>query len=145
MMRRATRPQGTPDHFAGLVCALASNTPARCRVTRMKVLAHIHTFNDADIIDRTIEALLRQTRPVDGILVVDNASSDATLERPSLKHATVLRHDENLGTSGAVATGLRFALEHDYDWVWLFDADSNPEPDVLEKLLNLYIGWPRAL
>jgi glycosyltransferase involved in cell wall biosynthesis len=47
----------------------------------VRVLAHIHTFNDADIIDRTIEALLRQSRPVDGILVVDNASSDATLDR----------------------------------------------------------------
>jgi rhamnosyltransferase len=111
----------------------------------MKVLAHIHTFNDADIIDRTIDAVLRQTRPVDGILVVDNASSDGTLERLSMKHATVLRHNENLGTSGAVATGFRFALEQGYGWVWLFDADSNPEPDALEKLLTLYTGWPQAL
>jgi len=50
----------------------------------MRVLAHIHTFNDADIIDRTIESVQRQTRPVDGILVVDNASTDGTLDRPSL-------------------------------------------------------------
>jgi len=111
----------------------------------MRVLAHIHTFNDADIIDRTIEAVLRQTRPVDGILVVDNASTDGTLDRPSLKHATVLRHPENRGTSGAVVSGLRFALEHDYDWLWVFDADSIPEPDALEKLLDLYAGWPRSL
>jgi GT2 family glycosyltransferase len=111
----------------------------------LKVLAHIHTFNDADIIDRAIGAILRQTRPVDGIVVVDNASADQTLERPSLKHANVLRHAENLGTSGAVATGLSFGLEHDYDWVWLFDADSNPEPDALEKLLSVYNGWPEAL
>ena len=40
-------------------------------LTTMRVLAHIHTFNDADIIDRTIESVLKQTRPVDGILVVD--------------------------------------------------------------------------
>jgi rhamnosyltransferase len=111
----------------------------------MKVLAHIHTFNDADVIDRTIDAVLRQTRAVDGIVVVDNASSDCTLERPSLRHATVLRHDKNLGTSGTVATGFRFALEQNYDWVWLFDADSNPEPDALEKLLTLYTGWPPAV
>ena len=106
----------------------------------MRVLAHIHTFNDADIIDRTIEAVLRQTRPVDEILVVDNASTDGTLERPSLKNATVLRHPENLGTSGAVHRGIRFALEQDYDWIWVFDADSVPEPDALEKLLDLYAG-----
>jgi GT2 family glycosyltransferase len=110
----------------------------------MRVLAHIHTFNDADIIDGAIEAILRQTRPVDGILVVDNASTDGTLDRPFLEHATILRHHENLGTSGAVHSGFRFALDHDYDWIWLFDADSVPEPDALQKLLELYAGWPQS-
>ena len=111
----------------------------------MRVLAHIHTFNDADIIDRTIEAVLRQTHPVDGILIVDNASTDSTLERPSLRNATVLRHQENLGTSGAVAHGFRFALEQDYDWIWILDADSFAQSDALEKLLELYAGLPRGL
>jgi len=111
----------------------------------MRVLAHIHTFNDADIIDRTIEAVRRQTRPVDGILVVDNASTDATLEQPSVKYASVLRHTANLGTSGAVHSGFRFALEHHYDWIWLFDADSVPEADALQKLLDLYDSWPASL
>jgi GT2 family glycosyltransferase len=111
----------------------------------MKILAHIHTFNDADIIDGSIDALLRQTRPVDGILVVDNGSGDGTLDQPSLQHATVLRHEENLGTSGAVASGFRFALEHEYDWIWILDADSNPEPDALEKLESLYCDWPPTM
>jgi GT2 family glycosyltransferase len=108
----------------------------------MRVLAHIHTFNDVDIIDRTIEAVLRQTHPVDGILVVDNASTDATLERPSLKNVTVLRHQENVGTSGAVVTGFRYALEQDYDWIWILDADSLVLPDALEKLFDLYTRLP---
>lgn len=107
-----------------------------------RVLAHVHTFNDADIIDATISALQRQTRPVDGILVVDNASSDGTLDQPSVKDAAVLRHAENLGTSGAVNSGFRYALEHGYDWIWLFDADSVPEPDALEKLLDCYSSLP---
>ena len=104
----------------------------------MRVLAHIHTFNDADVIDQIIETVMRQTRPVDGILIVDNASSDGTLERPSVKQAAILRHPENRGTSGAVHSGFCFALEHDYDWIWLFDADSAPEPEALEKLLDLH-------
>ena len=111
----------------------------------MRVLVHIHTFNDADVIDDTIQSVLKQTRPVDGIVVVDNASRDATLRQPSLKHATIVRHQENQGTSGAIVTGMRFALEQGYDWIWIFDADSSPEPDALEKLLNLYASWPRGL
>src|SRR5579862_7615359 len=111
----------------------------------MRILAHIHTFNDAGIIDRTIAAVRRQTRPVDGILVVDNASTDGTLDRPSLKHATILRHAQNLGTSGTVITGMRFALEHDYDWIWVFDADSTAEPDALERMLELYASFPAEI
>jgi GT2 family glycosyltransferase len=111
----------------------------------MRVLAHVHTFNDADIIDQAIAALLRQTRPVDGILVVDNASTDGTLDRPMLANAFVVRHEDNSGTSGAIVTGMRFALKHDYDWIWIFDADSIPEPDALEKLLDLYASWPNSL
>jgi len=108
----------------------------------MRILAHIHTFNDADIIDRTIAAILRQTRPVDEILVVDNGSRDDTLDQPSLRHASVLRNRENLGTSGSVGTGFVYALEHGFDWIWIFDADSLPEPDALEQLLDLYASSP---
>jgi GT2 family glycosyltransferase len=53
----------------------------------------------------------------------------------------VLRHAENLGTSGAVHAGFRYALDHEYDWIWVFDADSHPDPDALEKLLQLYGSW----
>jgi rhamnopyranosyl-N-acetylglucosaminyl-diphospho-decaprenol beta-1,3/1,4-galactofuranosyltransferase len=110
----------------------------------MKVLAYIHTFNDADVIEKTIAALLRQTRAVDEILVVDNASTDGTLDQSCLQHATVVRHPQNVGTSGAVGTGMRYALEHGLDWIWIFDPDGLPEPDALEKLLDLLAGWPRA-
>ncbi len=113
--------------------------------SRMHVLAHIHTFNDADIIDAIVAALQKQTRPLDAILVVDNASSDNTLQQPSLKNVTVVRHSENRGTSGAVHTGISYALEHGYDWIWVFDADSLPEPDALEKLLELYAAFPADL
>jgi len=111
----------------------------------MRVLAHIHTLNDADIIDRTIEAMLQQTHPLDGIRIVDNGSTDGTLERPSLSHAMVVRNKENLGASGAIAGSMQFALDHGYDWIWVFDADSEPEPDALEKLLDLYAGFPPSL
>ena len=107
-----------------------------------RILAHIHTFNDADIIDRTIASVRAQSHAVDEILVVDNASKDATLDQPQVTHATVLRQRVNGGTSGAVNAGFRYALEHDYDWLWVFDADSTPEPDALDKLLALYAGLP---
>jgi rhamnopyranosyl-N-acetylglucosaminyl-diphospho-decaprenol beta-1,3/1,4-galactofuranosyltransferase len=108
----------------------------------MRVLVHIHTFNDADIIDRTVDAVLHQTRPPDGILIVDNASTDGTLDRTFPEQVSVIRNAANLGTSGAVRIGFEHALARGFDWMWILDADSVPEPEALATLLELYAGWP---
>jgi len=111
----------------------------------MRILGHIHTLNDEDVIDRSLRALLDQTYPLEEILIVDNGSTDGTLKRSFPQHVTVIRHPENRGTSGAVITGFRYALEKGYDWIWVFDGDSAPRKDALEKLVRLYAGFPPEL
>jgi GT2 family glycosyltransferase len=110
----------------------------------MRVLAHIHTMNDAAVIEQLLEALRRQTRPPDAILIVDNASTDGTLDRAFSEAVAIVRNPKNLGTSGAIRIGLAHALEHGFDWTWIFDADSVPEPDLLEKLLAFFERLPSA-
>ena len=104
----------------------------------MRVLAHVHTLNDEAVIEQVLDGLRRQTRPADAILIVDNASTDRTLDRTFPKNATLFRNLENLGTSGAIRIGFAYALEHEFDWTWVFDADSVPEPDALENLLAFF-------
>lgn len=108
----------------------------------MKVLGHIHTLNDEDVIDRSLQGLLDQTHSLDEILIVDNGSTDSTLKRNFPPQVTVIRHKENLGTNGTLITGLNYALEQDYDWLWVFDADSLPETDALKVLLDFYDTLP---
>ena len=110
----------------------------------MRVLAHIHTLNDEAVIGQILEGLRRQTRPPDAVIIVDNGSTDATLDREFPSSITVVRHGRNLGTSGAIVTGMKHALAHGFDWIWLFDADSVPGPDALEKLLAFYDDLPKA-
>ena len=104
----------------------------------MKILGHIHTFNDEEVIEQSLRAVLRQSHAVDEILIVDNHSVDGTLEREFPEQVTLIRHPENLGTSGAVVTGFQYALDNGYDWIWILDADSAPRPDALKKLVELY-------
>lgn len=106
----------------------------------MKVLAHIHTFNDEGVIELSLEALRQQSRPVDKIIIVDNGSTDGTLDRSFPEAVTIIRHGENLGTNGAIRTGFQYALDHGYDWTWVLDADSAPERPALERLLRFYDG-----
>lgn len=110
----------------------------------MRILGHIHTFNDADVIEQTVAALRRQTLPVDAILIVDNASTDDTLDRIASAPVTIIRNPKNLGTSGAVVVGFEYALANGFDWVWLFDADSVPQPNALENLLKTFNALPPA-
>jgi GT2 family glycosyltransferase len=108
----------------------------------MRVLAYIHTFNDADVIDQALEALPRQTRRPDGVIIVDNASTDGTLDRAFPEGVTVIRNRTNLGTAGAVRAGFTYALEHQFDWVWILDPDSVAEPDALETELAFFERLP---
>jgi GT2 family glycosyltransferase len=100
----------------------------------VRILVHVHTWNDADVIGSVIDAILQQTRAAEEILIVDNGSTDGTAELSYPKIVTMLRHRLNLGTSGAVATGLEYARAHGYDWIWILDADSLPRPDALKLL-----------
>lgn len=99
----------------------------------MRILGHIHTFNDEEVIDGTLAALLEQTYPLEEIILVDNASTDATLKRSFPDKVTIIRHEKNLGTSGTVITGFKYALSKNFDWIWVFDADSVPQKDALEE------------
>jgi len=111
----------------------------------MRVLAHIVTFNAADIIDGTLAAVQHQTRPPDAILIIDNASTDGTLDRTFPENVHVIRNTANLGVSGALEIGFGYALENGFDWMWILDHDSVAGPEALATLLKLYAGWPSSL
>lgn len=86
-----------------------------------------------------LDALLAQSRPLDEIILVNNASTDGTLRLVSQKYpqVTLLNLANNLGVGGGYAAGLEYALKNKhYDWVWLFDQDSIPKLDALERLLQ---------
>jgi rhamnopyranosyl-N-acetylglucosaminyl-diphospho-decaprenol beta-1,3/1,4-galactofuranosyltransferase len=101
------------------------------------------THNRADLLGDLLDCLAAQTRPVDAVFVIDNASSDHTrrllhdelaAQRPSLP-LRVTHNEENLGGAGGFHLGMRLAYEGGYDRIWLLDDDVTPAPDCLETLL----------
>ena len=103
-------------------------------------------YNSVLVLPRQLDALLRQTRPLQEFVVVDNASTDGTAEMLAqhYPHVKVIRLTENVGAAGAWAAGLEYAaLERRHDWVWSFDDDSVPAPDALQALLDGYSALQR--
>ena len=110
----------------------------------MRVLAHIHTLNEAAVIERAVAGLERQTRRPDGLIIVDNGSTDGTLDRAFPEWATIIRNPENVGVSGSIRNGLTYAFEHGFDLIWILDADSVADPEALATLLGEYASWPSS-
>ncbi|MDQ3628405.1 MAG: glycosyltransferase [Actinomycetota bacterium] len=119
----------------------------------LRVIAVVVTWNRRDLLVETLDALAAQTRPVDEVVVVDNASDDGTAELLGQRAAgtglDVVALRRNIGGAGGFAAGLRRALEHhDPDLVWLMDDDTVPLPRALAGLLDTrgrYAGPPPAL
>lgn len=96
-------------------------------------------YNGAHVLPQHIDALLQQRRPLQEIIVVDNASKDQTsaLLATRYPNVTVLRMSENLGAGGALAAGLAYAaIQRRHDWIWTFDQDSVPTHGSLETMLQ---------
>ncbi|HXN21373.1 MAG TPA: glycosyltransferase family 2 protein [Candidatus Dormibacteraeota bacterium] len=97
------------------------------------VSVYIPAYNVAKFLSRTIDGVLAQTYPADEILLIDDGSSDATVDiagrYPSV---TVVRHDSNRGLSAARNTAFRTARN---ELVASLDADCVPTTDWLARLV----------
>lgn len=103
----------------------------------MRVAAVVVTHNRRALLREALEALRAQTRPLDRILVVDNASADGTAEMlaADFGDVEVLRLAENGGGAGGFAAGLERAYAGDEEWLWVMDDDTIPTPTALAELL----------
>lgn len=86
----------------------------------LSVAAVIVTFNSEAVIESCLRALLEKAPQVAAI-VIDNASSDATVERArTLPHVRVIANSQNRGFAGAVNQG---ALSSEADHLLLLNPD----------------------
>lgn len=107
------------------------------------ILVIIVTYNGTQWINRCLDSLRQSSHPV-STFVVDNKSSDETVAIIREQYPEVLIHesDENLGFGGANNMGFRYALEHDFDYVYLLNQDAWVMPDTLQALVGAHQAEP---
>jgi GT2 family glycosyltransferase len=124
------------------------------------------TYNRKNLLLECLEALRKQTRPIQGIYLIDNASTDGTpelllekgyitelppqnIKEPWEKEFIIqnltdrgniklhyVRMHENTGGAGGFYEGVKRGYEKGYDWLWLIDDDTIIESKTLDKLLE---------
>lgn len=101
-----------------------------------KVVAVVVTYNRLALLRECIEALRTQTRRPDAILVVNNGSTDNTLQWLEEQADITTVSQQNIGGAGGFNTAIEKGFRLGYEWIWCMDDDGAPKADALEKLLN---------
>lgn len=102
-------------------------------LSQLKCVVIIPAHNEALDIASVLDELRSISRfPV---VVVDDASTDNTIEKAREAGAIVVPLVIQLGAWGATQAGLRYALKYDYDYAITMDADGQHKAEFLPKLL----------
>ena len=102
------------------------------------VFAVVVTWNRRALLEQCLAHLMAQTRPCDGLIVVDNASDDGTADMLAdawAGRAIVVRMATNTGGAGGFNAGIRAAVQAGAERLWLMDDDVLAAPDALQTLL----------
>jgi glycosyltransferase involved in cell wall biosynthesis len=102
---------------------------------KLAKLAIVPAYNEAGMVGRVVRDIHRQAPGFD-VLVVDDGSNDATAAEAEAEGAVVIRHPYNLGIGGAVQSGYKYALRHDYDVAVQVDGDGQHKPEYLPEMLE---------
>lgn len=95
---------------------------------------------------RCLASLERSGYPSADVFVVDNASTDDTVEavRSAHPHVRIIENSSNLGYAGGNNTGIEAALRENYDYVLILNNDTVVDPDAIERLVVLAERHPEA-
>lgn len=123
------------------------------------VTAIIVTYNRKKDLLRCINAVLNQTKQVQSLIIVDNASTDNTVDflydvkiinTKKIKanelqkvgwsdkiNIYIYHKDTNTGGAGGFSSGMEQALQYtEFDYLWMMDDDGYPSLNCLELLIR---------
>lgn len=106
----------------------------------------IPNYNDSEFLGDTVGAILQQSWPPDEVVVVDDGSTDSSVElvralQEAHPSVTLIQNQRNLGVIGAAHVG--FAASRG-DYLCFAAADDLLLPGFFEAAMNLLIEHPEA-
>ncbi len=101
------------------------------------LLTIIVTYNGMKWIDKCIQSVLSSTTHSD-IFIIDNASTDNTPDYIAVNYPSVhlVRSQKNLGFGQANNIGLQYAIDNNYDYVYLLNQDAWVKKDTFDIMVS---------
>lgn len=101
--------------------------------TTPRILIMIAAYNEEENIERVVDNLTTNYPQYDYVIINDG-STDHTLEIIARRGYNYLCLPMNLGIGGAIQTGYRYAAEYGYDIAIQMDGDGQHDPAYIEAL-----------
>jgi dolichol-phosphate mannosyltransferase len=110
------------------------------KIQRQKGLIIIPTYNERENIVRIIPEVFKENLPLD-VLVVDDNSPDHTAKfvkdmQKENSHIFLMEREGKGGLGSAYVSGFKYALEHEYEFIFEMDADFSHSPKYLKDFLR---------
>lgn len=102
----------------------------------MKLLIVIPAYNEAENIERVVGNLISNYPQYDYVIINDG-SSDDTRKICARNNYNFLDLPINVGLSGAIKSGMRYANFHGYDYVLQLDGDGQHDPKYIQNLISV--------
>lgn len=99
----------------------------------------IPAYNEVKTIHDIARRALSQC---DRVIIVDDGSTDATLDKISNLSVDLIRHPVNQGKAASLQDGIRFAIEAGAELLVTLDADGQHRPEDIPRLVEQAIAHP---
>ena len=112
----------------------------------MKLGIVVLNWNGKAVTPRCLDSIFGSSSPPDAVVVVDNASTDGSVEliRTRYPQVVVFENDRNLGFAEGCNIGIRYLLERNFDLVLLLNNDAEVDPGCLHELEQAAESYPAA-
>lgn len=113
-------------------------------MTQASVAVVIVNWNGWHDTIRCLTSLNISRVPPSQILVIDNASSDDSVQkiRTHFPNQKIIVNSNNLGFGGGCNVGIRFAFQNKPDYIWLLNNDATIESETLGSLVAAAVADP---
>lgn len=110
----------------------------------MSVLVVVVTYNATKWIHECFGSLRKSSVPLD-IIVIDNKSTDSTIKelKENYPEAIIVQPSSNLGFGQGNNVGLQYAIDHNYEYVYLLNQDGWLFPNTIEELIRYHKNNPQ--
>ncbi len=105
----------------------------------------ILNHNGKQLAQACIQSVLKSTYPHKEIILVDNASTDGSVEflRDRFPQIILVANPENLGVAGGRNSGFREAVRRGYDYILSLDNDACIEAQLIDALVRVAESEPQ--